>query len=30
MEAVAKMVNPDVKATALLKHVFDPVAAFDT
>ncbi|MET3712637.1 hypothetical protein ABIC65_003355 [Sphingomonas trueperi] len=28
MDAVAKVVNVDVKAAALLKHVFDPVAVF--
>ena len=30
MEAVAKVVNADVKGAALLKHVFDPVAVFGT
>jgi len=30
MEAVTKMVNSDVKASGLRKHVFDPVAVFGT
>lgn len=30
MDAVSKVVNADVKAATLLKHVFDPVAAFGT
>lgn len=30
MEAVTKVVNADVKAAALLKHVFDPVVVFGT